>query len=267
MRVFKFAVLATKKRRAEVFGGDVLVAPLEVRFDVVHISMPEHCSSDVVCRNGVPRYFRGENTALSVGKMKPDIIKIIVTGPESSGKTTLAAALTAELDTGYVPEFARTYLAHLGRPYERNDLKIIYLGQIAWEDWYAQQLHLSTAPLLICDTDWTVIHVWEQYKFERKEFEVRSLKFEVGEPSSAGSRTSNFKLQTSNPLELQTLYFLCSPDIPWQPDPLREHPAEREVLFEMYEDLLRNIQARYVIMRGTPAQRLENALAAIREVL
>ena len=188
--------------------------------------------------------FGGENTTLRVGKMKPDIIKIVVTGPESSGKTTLAAALAAELDTGCVPEFARTYLARLGRRYEHNDLKIIRLGQVAWEDWYAQQLHLAPSPLLICDTDWTVIHVWEQYKFE-----------------------------TSNPQSpilhspFSILYLLCAPDIPWRPDPLREHPAEREILFEMYENLLRDIQARYVIVRGTPAQRLEIALAAIREVL
>ncbi len=202
------------------------------------------------------------------------MLKIVVTGPESSGKTTLSAALATALTTVWVPEFARTYLTHLGRPYERNDLKTIRLGQFAWEAWYAQQLTPSTSQLLVCDTDWTVLHVWEEYKFERKEFEVRSLKFEVGEPSSAESqtsnfelRTSNFELQTSNSPELQTLYFLCSPDIPWQPDPLREHPAEREILFKMYENLLRDIQARYVIVRGTPAQRLEIALAAIREVL
>ena len=103
------------------------------------------------------------------------LLKIVVTGPESSGKTTLAAALAAALDTVWVPEFARTYLAHLGRPYERNDLINIRLGQAAWEEWYAQ--HLSTSPShhLVCDTDWTVLHVWEAYKFEAEEFEVRSL--------------------------------------------------------------------------------------------
>ncbi len=224
---------------------------------------------------------------------QPGIIKIVVTGPESSGKTTLAAALAAELDTGYVPEFARTYLAHLGRPYECNDLKTIHLGQLAWEVWYARRLNASPfAPHsslpLICDTDWTVIHVWEQYKFGDRslgEFEVRSSKFEVRDAADdspefsnfqlpifapqtpARSQTSNFKPQTSNSPELQTFYLLCSPDIPWQPDPLREHPDEREVLFEMYENLLRGIHARYIIVRGTPIQRLEIALAAIREVL
>lgn len=182
--------------------------------------------------------------------MQPNILKIVVTGPESSGKTTLATALAAALHTRCVPEFARTYLTHLGRPYERNDLKNIYLGQVAWEVWYAQQLsHQTTLQPLVCDTDWTVIHVWEQYKFGSSD------------PQSPTSRPP-FSI-----LHSPFLYLLCSPDIPWQPDPLREHPGEREVLFGMYEKLLHDIKARHVVVSGSPERRLQIALAAVEEVM
>ncbi|MCB0529363.1 MAG: ATP-binding protein, partial [Saprospiraceae bacterium] len=68
-------------------------------------------------------------------------MKIVVTGPESSGKTTLAAALSDQLAAPVVPEFAREYLAHLGRAYQREDLAAIGAGQQAWERWYEQRLH------------------------------------------------------------------------------------------------------------------------------
>jgi len=196
--------------------------------------------------------------------MPPNILKIVITGPESSGKTTLAAALAAALHTRYVPEFARTYLAHLGRPYERKDLKAIRLGQFAWEDWYENVMMrecdevMMARPTLVCDTDWTVIHVWERYKFG-----VWGSEFEV---PSATARTSNPELRTPN-FKLQTPYFLCSPDIPWQPDPLREHPEERDVLFGMYEKLLRDIGAQYIVVSGSPEQRLRVALAAVEELI
>jgi nicotinamide riboside kinase len=177
------------------------------------------------------------------------MLKIVVTGPESSGKTTLASALAAALHTVWAPEFSRTYLAHLGRPYERKDLKTIRLGQAAWEAWYAQQLsHQTTFQPLVCDTDWTVVHIWEQYKFGSPD------------PQSPASRPQ-FSILNS-----QFLYLLCAPDIPWQPDPLREHPEERDVLFGMYETLLRGIGAQYIVVSGSVEQRLQAALAAVREM-
>lgn len=184
--------------------------------------------------------------------MHSSTLKIVVTGPESSGKTTLAADLAAALGTVWVPEFARTYLAYLGRPYEHKDLKTICLGQFAWETWYHEAMLRKCAdvmmprPVLICDTDWTVIHVWEAYKFGSRSVALS--------PSPLAPHSSS-------------VYLLCLPDIPWQPDPLREHPEERNVLFEMYENLLRDMEARYIIVRGNPEQRLQTALAAIREIL
>ena len=176
------------------------------------------------------------------------ILKIVVTGPESSGKTTLAAALSDQLAAPVVLEFAREYLAHLGRAYQREDLAAIGAGQQAWERWYEQRLHAEPqGKLLICDTDWTVLHVWEQYRFQAKE----AFRWQQGYTGHAPA----------------DLYLLCAPDFPWQPDPLREHPEERNVLFGLYRVLLEGLPARFIILEGPADGRLEMAAAAIRKLL
>ncbi|HRI59347.1 MAG TPA: ATP-binding protein, partial [Saprospiraceae bacterium] len=168
--------------------------------------------------------------------------------PESTGKTAMAEALAQALGTLWVPEFARYYTGHLGRPYEHNDLKTIGLGQKAWEEWYAGQLNRSSNPnVLICDTDWTVLQIWEQYRFKVND---------------------NYHWQQGyGAAENADLYFLCAPDFSWQPDPLREHPEERHTLFELYESLLRTCRANFITLSGTHETRLQTALPAIRKFL
>ncbi|MEO6036915.1 MAG: ATP-binding protein [Saprospiraceae bacterium] len=177
--------------------------------------------------------------------VEQEIFKIVVTGPESSGKTTLAQALASALGSPCVPEFARAYLEHLGRPYDYNDLKMIALGQKTWEDWFTRSYNLlsppplhSSNPPLILDTDWTVIRIWEYYKY-----------------GTTGITT---------PLPpLAPLYLLCSPDFDWQPDPLREHPNERTALFRLYLDLLQTSGANFQVLKGAPETRLQTALQII----
>jgi len=173
--------------------------------------------------------------------------KVTVTGPESSGKTAVTTALSVALGIPWTPEFARYYVAHLGRPYEHFDLKTIGLGQKVWENWYGWQASSPGAPdLLICDTDWTVLHVWEYFRFRL----TRDFEWEkgYGTPENAD------------------LYLLCVPDFPWSPDPLREHPEERDELFRLYEDLLRSREANFVTLSGNPDTRLQTALDAIRKL-
>lgn len=182
--------------------------------------------------------------------MQKKFLKIVVTGPESSGKTAMAEALAESLKTVWSPEFARHYLAHLRRPYERNDLKMIGLGQKTWENWYAGRILKSPNPqILISDTDWTVLHIWEQFRFHANET-LTTLEWQkgYGTPENAD------------------LYFLCAPDFPWQPDPLREHPDERDTLFIMYDNLLREIRAPYAVLSGSHELRLQTALSEIRQL-
>ncbi|MBK8921041.1 MAG: ATP-binding protein [Saprospirales bacterium] len=168
--------------------------------------------------------------------------KIVLTGPESSGKTTLAKYLAHSRKVVWVQEFARCYLAGLGRPYKRTDLQYIGRGQYAWEQWVVAQ----KPPQLICDTDWTVLHVWEHYRF--------------GLPDGEGWEWEKgyLKRQPAN------LYLLCAPDFPWQPDPLREHPAERQIIFKWYERLLQETAAPYAVLQGSFEQRIKTAISLIR---
>lgn len=171
------------------------------------------------------------------------MIKIVFTGPESTGKTALAEALAEVLNLPWVPEFARYYVAHLGRPYERADLRVIGRGQYAWERWVAQQ----GPPVLICDTDWTVLHIWEHYRYGEPAHERWCWREGYAAPETAD------------------LYFLCAPDFPWQPDPLREHPNEREELFAWYERLLQTHAATYEILCGPLEKRLKTAVQRLQQ--
>jgi nicotinamide riboside kinase len=166
--------------------------------------------------------------------MQREIFKIVLTGPESTGKTSLAIALATALQTVWVPEFARPYVSFLGRTYRQEDLRYVTAGQRAWEAWYAPR----AGQFLVCDTDWTVVRIWNAYKFgvhwpvQMKENDVH--------------------------------YFLCAPDFDWIPDPLREHPAERDVVYGLYVDLLNETGASYTVLRGSLEDRLQAALTVIR---
>jgi nicotinamide riboside kinase len=171
--------------------------------------------------------------------MKNQPLKIILTGPESSGKTTLAMHLAQTFETNLVPEFSRPYLEFLGRPYQYSDLRTILRGQQSWEKWHSER---CTKNIFVCDTDWTVIRIWEQFRFGTR----LATDWVVPDPDA--------------------FYFLCAPDMPWQPDPLRENPAEREALFELYLQLLTEVKVNFTPLWGDPSQRLSNALAEIKKL-
>lgn len=179
--------------------------------------------------------------------MEQDILKIVVTGPESSGKTLLAEDLAAGLQLNGVPEFARYYVAHLGRQYLQEDLITMYKGQQVWENWFMEKTkRTSLLPALVCDTDWTVIRVWEQYGYKTPSVLPEMTKWEQ-QPNS--------------------IYLLCSPDFPWEPDPLREHPEERWQLFELYRKLLDKRKLNYIVLQGAHARRLQTAELEIQKLL
>lgn len=165
--------------------------------------------------------------------------KIVITGPESSGKTSLAQQLAQKLHAPWSPEFARPYVEWLGRPYERADLKAIARGQSLWENWFATK----AGPYLICDTDWTVLQIWETYRF-----------------GSTGTWEQGYL-----PVAPADLHLLCAPDFPWEYDPLREHPEEREALFELYLKFLEEKGLNFRVLEGPAAGRLSSALSLIDE--
>jgi NadR type nicotinamide-nucleotide adenylyltransferase len=169
------------------------------------------------------------------------VIKIVLTGPESTGKSTLSRALAAYFGTIWTPEYARYYLNHLSRPYLPEDILHIAQAQVQWEAVWEKYAN----GLLFCDTDLLVPKIWMEHKY--------------------GFCDPWIDAQLR--IRPYDLYLLCNIDMPWEDDPLREHPNEREVLFEKYVLALEAMNAKYAIISGKGAERLNNAIAASETVL
>ncbi len=165
--------------------------------------------------------------------------KLVIIGPESTGKSSLSEALSRHFGEPWVPEYAREYLEGLGRPYRYEDLLQIARGQIRTED----ELTAQAKGLLICDTDLRVIKIWSEHKYGRTD---PWIKQQIKERS-------------------YDLYLLTDIDIPWQEDPLREHPDPdlRIHFMAQYEKELDSAGVPWVKISGAEAHRLESAIEVI----
>ncbi|SFN79262.1 nicotinamide-nucleotide adenylyltransferase, NadR type [Chitinophaga sp. YR627] len=171
------------------------------------------------------------------------MLKVVVIGPESTGKSTLSEQLAAHYQTMWVPEYARQYLEALPRPYEQSDLLSIAKGQLAQED----QLAARANRLLICDTDLHVIKVWSEHKYGNCDPEILQI------------------IQDRK----YDLYLLTYIDIPWEEDPQREHPdpAMREYFYNVYRELVMASGVPWVEIRGSLEERIASAIAAVDKLL
>lgn len=169
--------------------------------------------------------------------------KIVVIGPESTGKSTLSAALAAALGTVWVEEYARRYLQDLGRAYTEDDLLHIAREQLALED---KSVPRATKAL-VCDTDLHVVKVWSQAKYGRCH---RWILEQIA-------------------MRKYDMYLLTDIDIPWQEDPLREHPApaERLYFYNLYKDIVQLSGLPWAAVSGNEAQRLATAMQAVDKFL
>lgn len=169
------------------------------------------------------------------------MLKILITGPESSGKTQLAQTLARRFHCPWVPEFARTYLNALEQDYEEEDLLRILNGQLR-----LQHQHQQT-PLLFCDTGPEVIYVWSKVKFGRADAFIEAS-------------LQKYKYD---------LTLLCSPDLAWEPDPLREAPQQTDRIqyFEEYQRILQQLNHPYLIVKGQGEARAAAAIIAIHQLL
>ena len=166
--------------------------------------------------------------------------KVIVTGPESSGKTTLCKALATHLKTPFTEEFARTYITNLDREYNQNDLVIIAKGQLRNE-----QLTTNNKQLFLHDTDLITLKIWSEYKY--------------------GSCDKWILDQIEKQKTEKRFYLLCKPDIAWQEDKQRENPNDREELFEIYKQELNDLGHKYFIVKGE--DRTENSISKISSLI
>jgi nicotinamide riboside kinase len=168
----------------------------------------------------------------------------ILTGPESSGKTTLASTLANYWSAPLIPEQSRIYLEEksVDSPfnYDQADILAIAKRHLAKE----QEALKLQAKHIICDTDLLVLIVWSEVKYGRCDKWILD-QFEQS-------------LETSS-----RHYILCDWQIPWEPDSLRENPSNREELFRLYQAKLKDYRLDYTAVSGSNMQRFNQAQAAM----
>jgi len=169
------------------------------------------------------------------------INRIAVTGPESTGKSELCQKLAAYYNTVWVPEYARDYIATLGRAYRTDDLEVIAKKQLE----FLQDAEKKAHKLLFADTELLVIKIWFQ---------------------NAYGYCPKWILDALNKQDFQ-LYLLCNIDLPWMPDPQREHPDKRNYFFNLYENELKKRKLPYKIISGIGEDRLKNAIEVINQCI
>jgi NadR type nicotinamide-nucleotide adenylyltransferase len=170
--------------------------------------------------------------------------KIVIIGPESTGKSTLCQQLAEYYHTEWCPEYAREYLLKHGMSYSYEDLLTIAKGQIALEESIVDS---KVASLLFIDTDMYVMKVWCEFVF---------------------GKCHSFILEQIAKRKYD-LYLLCNVDLPWVKDELREYPdlETREKLYQVYKNIMINQPVPWIEVSGNYDERLQKAIAAVNRLI
>ncbi|MCF8366867.1 MAG: ATP-binding protein [Bacteroidales bacterium] len=169
------------------------------------------------------------------------LIKIAITGPESTGKSMIAEQLADHYNTVWVPEYARIHLLNLGLDYNYDDILEIAKRQQASE----KVLESLANKILFCDTELLVTKIWCEVTFKQCHPWIME----------------ELKKQDHH------LYLLMDTDLPWEYDPLREHPEQRKFLFDLYVNELERLGFNYRVVRGKDDERLKNAVKSVEELM
>jgi NadR type nicotinamide-nucleotide adenylyltransferase len=191
-------------------------------------------------------------------------IKVVVIGPESTGKSSLCELLAQHYNTQWCPEFAREYLLTHGTDYTFDDLLYVAKGQLAMEEEYIQslvrnsesgvlssqhdsELRTKNSSLLFIDTDMYVMKVWCEFVFGKCHKWVLE------------------QIVNKN----YDLYLLCSTDLPWVKDELREYPdlKTRDTLYHIYKDIMINQPTPWADISGNHDERLQKAIKAVDQLI
>ncbi len=173
--------------------------------------------------------------------------KIVIIGPESTGKSTLCQQLAQHYNTNWCPEYAREYLLKYGSHYTYDDLLVSAKGQLTMEDEYSAKKTVAPpgaknlTPLFI-DTDMYVMKVWCEFVF---------------------GKCHRFILDQIAQRKYD-LYLLCNIDLPWVADELREYPEleTRQRLYQIYKDIMINQSVPWININGSYEKRLQIAMHA-----
>lgn len=172
-------------------------------------------------------------------KTEPKII--VITGAESTGKTTLTEQLAKYFNVPFVPEIARRYVENLNGKYTFQDVETIAKLQIE----QFNRATTSNAPFVFLDTWLIVTKIWFEF--------VYYLTPDWLIPEIAKTRID--------------LFLVCDIDLPWIYDPVRENGGEnRKILHNKYINEINNFNYNYRIVQGTDDERFKNALRFLSEL-
>lgn len=180
-------------------------------------------------------------------KQQPaNIVKVVLFGPESTGKTTLSRQLAVHYNTVWAPEYAREYLQkkwnNERKTCETSDLLPIAKGQMKLEN----KLAKKADKILICDTDLLETKVYSEAYYA----------------GSCDPVLDKYAIENQ-----YDLYLLTYIDTPWEADDLRDKPNEREKMFNAFEAALIKYNRPYILLKGNKKTRLETAIDAIDKIL
>ena len=165
-------------------------------------------------------------------------MNILITGPESSGKSTIARQLAQHYGGVYIPEYARTYLESHGGEYKKKDLIAIAKGQLK------MAMQVDSSSINIFDTHMVNLKIWSWRKF---------------------SSCDEFIIDNLNTIPFEKI-LLFYPDIPWNHDPLRESPHDRIDIFNDFLQELNNLYTDISIIKGTGIKRFDRCVDFIDSI-
>jgi len=175
-----------------------------------------------------------------------NLVKIVLFGPESTGKTTISQQLARHYNTVWVPEYAREYLQNKWNNFrktcENDDLIPIAIGQMKMEN----DLSKKADRVLICDTDLLETKVYSQEYYGGY----------VDPRLDEAAQTNTYDL-----------YLLTYIDTPWEADDLRDRPELRLEMFQAFENALKTHGKKYIILKGSRKKRFNKAVKAIDKII
>ena len=174
------------------------------------------------------------------------LLRVVVFGPESTGKTTLCKDLAAHYKTLWVPEFARDYLQEKWDTTQEicilEDLPTIAQGQMDLEN----ETLKNASKVLFCDTNILVTQIWSETHFDG-----------YCDPKI---------IAAVNQVHYD-LYLLTGVDIPWEADDLRDRPNDREGIFEYFKVKLEERNFTYEYIKGDRENRIKQATSVIDSII